>query len=52
MPFFRVQYQGYLEGDFDDQQDAVDEFLEELEYGDLNLNVEQWNDETGEWEQC
>lgn len=52
MPYFRVQYEGYIEGDYESQEDAVEAFLEVLEYGDLDLDVEVFDEETKEWEPC
>lgn len=59
MPYFRVTYEGYLEGEYEDADAAKQALIDDIEgevldaYGrqwwDL-IHVEQFNDETGEWE--
>ena len=59
MPYFRVTYEGYIEGEFSDEEAAKKAFLEALDpdycdqYGrsrEALINVERFNDETDEWE--
>jgi len=54
MPYYRVTYEGYTEGHFDDEVAATKEFLEciaeDLD-GDLqNIGIEVFNEETEKWE--
>jgi len=59
MPYFRVSYEGYIEGEYDNEEEAIKEFLEGLNedyvdaYGrtrEQMLRVEKFNEEKGEWE--
>jgi hypothetical protein len=58
MPYFRVTYVGYVEGDFDTEEDAKEEFLSGLneDYTDAYgrsredmVCVEEFDEVTGEW---
>jgi len=59
MPYYRVSFEGYLEGEYDDEETAKDEMEKSLDadyldgYGrgrrDL-IGIETFNEETQEWE--
>lgn len=51
MSYFRVQFQGYLEDEFDNADEAVEAFFEILDTVDsVSFTVEEWNEELQEWE--
>lgn len=59
MAYFRVTYEGYVEGEYEDEEAAKADFLNGLNedytdaYGrsrEQMLHVEKFNEETGEWE--
>lgn len=51
MSYFRLSYEGYLEDNFLDRDSAIESFLDILNSADVDdLNVEEWNEETQEWE--
>lgn len=51
MSFFRVHYDGYMEEEFDDADEAASAFIDHLDSVETpDLIVEEWNEETGEWD--
>ena len=51
MKTYRVTYNGYLEDDFESEEDAVNAFLDMLDWdASDHIEVEVWNEEEGEWE--
>lgn len=50
MPHYRVQFQGYIEAEFDDEQAARDAFMDVMsETEDYELFVEEWDEDSMEW---
>ena len=55
MPYFRITYEGYVEDEFDSEEEAINTFVEtvqtDLENEDYtHVGIEKYNDEKGEWE--
>ena len=51
MSYLRVEYDGYLEDEFEDRDEAIEKFLEMLQDVDKNnITVEEWNQEEYRWE--
>ena len=55
--YFRVSYDGYIEGEYETQAEAIQEFLDVIANDggvtgtwEDNLTIEKFNAETGEWE--
>ena len=54
--YFRVSYDGYIEGEYETQAEAIQEFLDVIAVGggpgvwEDNLTIEKFNAQTGEWE--
>ena len=52
MPYFRVSIEDYIEGEYDTEEKAIDDFIEALDQLDIrrSVTVEEFNEETGRWE--
>lgn len=52
MGYFRVTYEGYLEGEYETADDAIEEFAE-LAKEDIethfHITVEEYDEESGKW---
>ena len=49
--YLRVSYEYYVEGDYENEEEAIDVFMESIDEMDKDeLTVEVFNDETNEWE--
>jgi hypothetical protein len=56
MPYYRVTFDGYVEGEYESEDAAEEEMLRMMTEGDELreprdfLSIETFNQETGEWE--
>lgn len=54
MPYYRVEYCGYVEGEFSDEESAkaafVERAVEDLEDTIIDNMMEVWNPDTKEWD--
>jgi len=48
---YRIRYEGYIEAEYKNRNDAIKDFIEELDnLEESDLTVEIFNDQTWEWE--
>jgi len=53
MPYFRVGYDDdYIEGEYETEYEAIEDFVESLENVDMEnqVSVEKYNEDTERWE--
>ena len=51
MPYYRVSYEYYVEGEYSDKEEAENDLLEDItDIERSDLTVETFNETTKEWE--
>jgi hypothetical protein len=52
MPYFRINYDGYIEGEYKTAEeaitDAINIFLEDIE-NEKHLNIEEYDEDSEKW---
>ena len=57
MAYYRISYDGYVEGDYENEEDAINDFIDIIENGNFygrdlgnQLTIEKYDEENEKWE--
>ena len=53
MKYYRIEYDGYTEGEYESPDAAIKDFIElaQKDFGsDMNITVKRFNEKTNQWE--